>query len=162
MTREDKSSKIKKALRQGFRDGFSKLADRKCYGYDRAIDGTLVINQEESEIEQWIFKSYRSGHSLGKIAKKLEERGTSSPTGQGKWNREAISKLLCNEKFIGSVLLQKMMSEDGYQVKNQGDLDRVLIRNHHFVIISIELFEAVQNVKVVRSKDVTKSEKIDF
>ena len=154
MSTEDKSSKIKEALRQGFLDGTSKLADRKCYGYDRTADGSLIINQQEAEIVKWIFESYCCGNSLGKIAKALEERGIPSPTGRGKWNREAISKLLSNEKYVGSVLLQKTMSEDGNQVKNQGELDRVLIRNHHPAIVSGDLFEVVQHAKLERSSEI--------
>jgi hypothetical protein len=144
MSTEDKSSKIKEALRQGFLNGTSKLADRKCYGYDRTAYGSLVINQKEAAIVKWVFESYRDGDSLGKIAKDMENRGISSPTGKGKWNREAISKLLSNEKYVGSVLLQKTMSEDGCQVKNQGTLDRVLIRNNHPAIVSDELYGVVQ------------------
>jgi len=153
MSTQDKSSKIKEALHQKFLDGTSKLADRKCYGYDRAAGGSLVINQEESEIVRWIFESYRDGDSLGMIANDLENRGIPSPTGKGKWNREAIFKLLSNEKYVGSVLLQKTMSADGCQVKNQGNFDRVLIRNHHPAVISRQLFEAVQRAKLERSKD---------
>jgi site-specific DNA recombinase len=77
------------------------------------------------------------------IAKNLEKRDIPSPTGKGKWSREAISKLLSNEKYVGNVLLQRTMREDGYQMKNQGELDRILIRNHHPAIISVELFEVV-------------------
>lgn len=154
MFTEDKSCRIKAALRQGFVDGISKLADRKCYGYDRAADGSLVINPKESEAVRWIFESYRDGESLGKIAKALEKRGILSPSGKVKWNREAIFKLLSNEKYVGSVLLQKTMSEDGYQMKNQGDFKKVLIRNHHPAIVSGELFEAVQQTKLERSKDI--------
>lgn len=153
MSAEDKSSKIKMALRQGFFTGTSKVADRKCYGYIRTADGSLVINQEEAETVQWIFESYCNGTSLGKIAEGLEKRGALSPTGKTKWNREAISKLLSNEKYVGSVLLQKTISENGYQVKNQGELDRVLIRNHHPAIIPKELFKAVQRTKLERSKE---------
>lgn len=153
MSTEDKSSKIKEALRQGFLDGTSKMADRKCYGYDRTADGSLMINQEEAKIVQWIFESYHDGASFGKIANELERRGIPSPTGKGKWNREAISKLLSNEKYVGSVLLQKTMSEDGYQVKNQGKIDRVLIKNHHPAIVSTDLFEDVQHIKFQRSKN---------
>lgn len=75
MSTEDKSSKIKEALRQGFFDGTSKMADRNCYGYDR----TLMINQEESEIVKWIFESYHDGASFGKIAKELEKHGIPYP-----------------------------------------------------------------------------------
>lgn len=153
MTTDDKSNKIKEALRQGFLDGTSKMADRKCYGYDRTADGSLMINQEEAEIVQWIFESYRNGASFGEIANQLEMRGIPSPTGKGKWNREAISKLLSNEKYVGGVLLQKTMSEDGYQVKNQGKIDRVFIENHHPAIVLIDLFEDVQRIKFQRSKN---------
>jgi hypothetical protein len=158
MYTEDKSSRIREALRQGFVDGTSKLADRKCYGYDRAADGSLVINPEESEIVQWVFENYCDGDSLGKIAKDLEKHGIPSPTGKGKWNREAISKLLSNEKYVGSVLLQKTMSEDGCQVKNQGELNKVLIRNHHTAIVPEGMFEAVQRAKLERSKDISEPE----
>jgi hypothetical protein len=155
MSIENKSDRIKDALRRSFLDGTSKMADRKCYGYDRTADSSLVINQEEAEIVQWIFESYRNGASFGKIANELEKRGIPSPTGKGKWSREAISKLLSNEKYVGSVLLQKTMSEDGLQVKNQGELGRVLIRNHHPAIVSAELFEAVQHAKLERSKEIS-------
>lgn len=153
MSTQDKSSKIKEAIHQGFLDGTSKFAGRKCYGYDRDIDGMLAINQEESENVQYIFESYRDGSSLGKIAKGLEKRSISSPTGKEKWSREAIYKILSNEKYVGSVLLQKTISEYGCQVKNRGKHDRVLIRNHHPAIISEALFEVVQSAKLKRSKD---------
>lgn len=152
MSIENKSDRIKDALRRGFLDGTSKMADRKCYGYDRTADGSLMINQKEAEIVQWIFESYRDGASFGKIANKLEKRKIPSPTGNGKWNREAISKLLSNEKYVGSVLLQKTMSKCGYQTKNQGNLDKILICNHHPAIILPELFEAVQHTKLKRSR----------
>ena len=58
MSMQDKSKQIKEALRQGLLDGTSKLADRKRYRYDRAADGSHVINQEESEIVRRIFERY--------------------------------------------------------------------------------------------------------
>lgn len=143
MSTENTSHKIKEALRQRFLGGTSKLADRKCYGYDRAANSLLLVNQKEAGVVKWIFESYRNGVSFGKITKELEKQGIPSPTGRGKWNREAISKLLSTEKYVGSVLLQK-----------QGELERVLIRNHHPAIFSSELFESVQHAKPERSKEV--------
>lgn len=84
----DKSAQIKAALRGGFRDSTSKLSDRKCFGYDRAQDGSLKINLEEAKTIQWIFESYLSGNSLGEIAGGLES-GMPSPTGKLKWDCEA-------------------------------------------------------------------------
>lgn len=102
-----KSSQIKAALRKGFREGTSKLADRKCYGYCQIPDGVLAIVPQEAEVVVWIFESYLGGSSLGEIAKALEVKQIPSPSGKLKWNHEAISKLLSNEKYVGSVLLQK-------------------------------------------------------
>lgn len=63
-----------------------------------------------------------------------------------------MSKLLSNEKYVGRVLLQKTISFEGYQVKKQGDIDQVLLRNHHSTIVSRELFEAVQKAQLERSQ----------
>ena len=84
MSTRDKSNKIKEAVRQGFLGKISKLADRKCFGYDNTADGTLVINWRESEIVQWIFESNRSSKSFGKIVKDMEKCGIPSPTGRRK------------------------------------------------------------------------------
>lgn len=74
----------------------------------------------------WIFKRYLAGDSLGKIAVGLERQGILSPTGRPKWNREAIDKLLSNEKYTGRVLLQKAVSTGAVQIENNGLMDRYL------------------------------------
>ncbi len=100
-----KSEAIKKGLRKGFQDGSSKMAKRKCYGYDINPDGELVVNPDEVRVVCWIFEQCLAGNSLGKIAAGLERQGIPSPTGRPRWNREAIDKLLSNEKYTGRVLL---------------------------------------------------------
>ena len=52
-----------------------------------------------------IFDHYMAGDSLGNIAAWLESQGIPSPSGKLRWNREAIDKLLSNEKYTGRVLL---------------------------------------------------------
>lgn len=106
----EKSESIRAGLRRGFQDGTSKLAQRRSYGYDTGPNGELIINSDETSIVRWIFERYLSGDSFGKISKALEIRGISSPTGKPKWNREAIDKLLSNEKYTGRVLLQKTIN----------------------------------------------------
>ena len=91
-----KSETIKNGLRKGFLDGSSKMAKRKCFGYDVGPDGELAVNPKEAQVVCWIFKQYLAGNSLGKIATGLEMQGIPSPTGRPKWNREAIDKLLTN------------------------------------------------------------------
>ena len=149
----EKSESIKTSLRQGFQDGSSKMARRKCYGYIVGSNGQLVINSDEAQIVRWIYERYLAGDSLGKIAAGLERQGIPSPTGKSKWNREAIDKLLSNEKYTGRVLLQKTISTGASQIENGGLMDRYLYTDTHEAIISDEMFMAVQQEKLIRTQN---------
>lgn len=146
-----KSEAIKVGLRKGFQDGSSKMARRKCYGYEVGPDGKLTVNPDEAQVVHWIFERYLAGDSLGKIATELEKQGILSPTGKPRWNREAIDKLLSNEKYTGRVLLQKTVSTGTVQIENNGFMDRYLYTGSHEAIISDEIFLAVQQEKLKRS-----------
>ncbi len=152
MNRIEKGVSIKTGLRKGFQDGSSKMARRRCYGYSTTPDGNLTVNPVETEIVRWIFQRYLEGDSLGKIVAGLEQRHVPSPTGKPKWNREAIDKLLSNEKYTGRVLLQKTISTGVSQINNDGLMNRYLYVGNHEAIISDELFQAVQQAKQERSK----------
>ena len=147
-----KSEAIRNGLRKGFQDGSSKMAKRKCYGYDVGPDGKLTVNPDETKVVCWIFERYLAGDSLGKIATGLEHQGILSPTGRPRWNRKAIDKLLSNEKYTGRVLLQKTVSTGAVQIENDGFMDRYLYTDTHEAIISDEMFMAVQREKLNRSK----------
>ena len=148
-----KSEAIKAGLRKGFQDGSSKMARRKCYGYEVGPDGELVVNPDEAKVVCWIFEQYLAGDSLGKIAAGLERQGIPSPTDRPKWNRDAIDKLLSNEKYTGRVLLQKTASTGAVQIENNGLINRFLYTDTHEAIISDEMFMAVQQEKLSRSKE---------
>ena len=147
----EKSESIRAGLRKGFQDGSSKMAQRRCYGYDTGPDGGLVINPDEAVVVRWIFERYLNGDSLGRIAAGLEEQGIPSPTGKPKWNREALNKLLSNEKYTGRVLLQKTISAGGSQIKNDGFMERYLYSDSHEAIISNEIFRDAQKKKLQRA-----------
>ena len=149
----EKSEAIKVGLRKGFQDGSSKMAHRKCYGYEAGPDGELAVNPAEAKVVCWIFEQYLAGDSLGKIAAGLERQGIPSPTGRPKWNREAIDKLLSNEKYTGRVLLQKTVSTGAVQIENDGLMKRYLYTGSHEAIISDEMFIAVQQEKLKRTRD---------
>lgn len=148
-----KSEAIKSGLRKGFQDGTSKMAKRKCYGYTINSDGKLEINPDEAKVVSWIFERYLAGDSLGKIAAGLAKQGILSPTGKSKWNREAIDKLLSNEKYTGRVMLQKIISTGAVQIENDGLMGRYLYTGTHGAIISDDMFMAVQQEKLSRSKE---------
>ena len=148
-----RSEAIKNGLRKGFQDGSSKMAKRKCYGYTINSDGELMVNPDEAKVVYWIFEQYLAGNSLGKIAIGLEKQGIPSPTGRPGWNREATDKLLSNEKYTGRVLLQKTLSTGAVQIENNGLMERYLYTGSHEAIISDEMFMAVQQEKLSRSKE---------
>ncbi len=148
-----KSEAIKAGLRKGFQDGSSKMAHRKCYGYEVSPDGELVVKLGEAQVVCWIFEQYLSGKSLGKISTDLERQGILSPTGRSKWSREAIDKLLSNEKYTGRVLLQKTVSTDAVQIENDGLMEQYLYTGSHEAIISDEMFMVVQQEKLKRTKN---------
>ena len=152
-----KSEHIRMALRKGFADGSSKMAKRKCYGYATDEAGNLTIEPGEAKVVQWIFEQYQTGQSLGKIADGLEARGVLSPTGRSKWNREAIDKLLSNEKYTGRVLLQKTVRFETMQIDNTGFEEQYLYIGAHDAIISDSLFLAVQQQKALRARGVGKA-----
>ena len=158
----EKSESIRAGLRRGFQDGTSKMAQRKCYGYNIGANGELVINPDEAAVVRWIFDRYLNGDSLGKIATGLEEQGIPSPTGKPKWNREALNKLLSNEKYTGRVLLQKTISTGGAQIKNDGFMERYLYSDSHEAIIPDEIFRKAQQKKLQRTNQPEKEPSIQL
>lgn len=50
MSMIQKNESIRAGLRKGFQDGTSKMAQRRCYGYDVGPDGELVINLDEADM----------------------------------------------------------------------------------------------------------------
>ena len=157
-----KSEAIKAGLRKGFQDGSSKMARRKCYGYEVGPDGDLTVNPDEAQVVCWIFERYLAGDSLGKIAAGLERQGIPSPTGRPRWNREAIDKLLSNEKYTGRVMLQKTISTGAVQIENDGLMERYLYAGTHEAIIADEMFMAVQQEKLKRTKNLENKIAMNF
>ena len=147
----EKSEAIRIGLRKGFQDGTSKMAQRRCYGYNTGLDGELVINPDEAAVVRWVFDRYLSGDSLGKIATGLEEQGIPSPTGRPMWNREVLNKLLSNEKYTGRVLLPKTVSAKSSKFKNGDLMPRYLYSDSHEPIIPDKIFKAVQQEKKLRT-----------
>ena len=78
----EKNKFIRDGLQKGFRDGTSKVAQHRCYGYNTDLGGELVLNPDEATITRWTFARYLSGDSLGKIAAGLEAQGIPSPHSQ--------------------------------------------------------------------------------
>ena len=69
------------------------------YGYV-LVDEEIVIRKEKADVVRSIFEYYLAGASLGKIVDMLFAKGIPSPTGNPKWTRAAVDKLLANKKYV--------------------------------------------------------------
>ena len=69
------------------------------YGYV-LIGEKIAMHEEKANIVRSIFEYYLAGASLGKIVDMLFKKGILSPTGNPKWTRAAVDKLLANKKYV--------------------------------------------------------------
>ena len=147
-----KSEQIKAGLHKSFQGGASAKASTVCYGYKVTTTGDLLVYHTEAVIVFHIFERLAAGDSLGQIATSLARMNVASPTGKSMWNRETISKILSNEKYVGDVALGKTKVMDGKQVKVSDIAEQIVVTDHHPALISRELFHAVQQEKQRRGR----------
>ena len=96
-----RSENIKWGIAKGFKDGSSKLYNRKCFGYHQDQEGELIIDEEEAQIIQYIFNIYLNRYSVTAIIRELETLGIKSPTGKDRWHVEVILKpMMLNAKAL--------------------------------------------------------------
>ena len=69
------------------------------YGYVLAGE-EIVVHEGKADVVRSIFEYYLAGASLGKIVDMLFAKDIPSPTGNLKWTRAAVDKLLANKKYI--------------------------------------------------------------
>lgn len=69
------------------------------YGYV-LVGEEIAIHEEKADVVRSIFEYYLTGASLGKIVGMLFVKGIQSPTGNPKWTRAAVDKLLANKKYV--------------------------------------------------------------
>lgn len=137
-------------IKKHFAEG--KTWSDQMLGYQQ-IDGVLHVIPEEAEIVKMIFSDYLSGMGCIAIAKKLQESGF-LPKRAGKWRKSSIDTIIRNEKYCGSLLLQKTFVADHIskkQRKNNGELPMYRVENSHEAIIDAVTFQRVQEEIARRS-----------
>ena len=121
-----------------FRTPSSKYYQRRCYGYKHDGKGHLIIDEKEAEVVRLIFRMSKEGASLLQIAQTLQDQEILSPRGKAVWSRESLSKILNNEKYLGSVALQKTLVINCLshkQIKNIDQMEQYETFNNHEAII---------------------------
>lgn len=117
------------------------------FGYDLK-DGSIIINNAETEIIRKIFNMFLSGMGYLSICRELNESSVIRNEKGTKWVPSAIQYILTNEKYIGDSLWQKSYNTSFpfRKVRNSGELEKFYCSQTHEPIISKEDFEAVQKI----------------
>jgi site-specific DNA recombinase len=117
------------------------------YGYERGENDKPRVIPEQAAVVRRIFQSYLAGSSVPDIKRMLEAEGIAAAGGKPQWSVGALQYMLRNEKYCGDALLQKTFVENCISKKtrkNNGELPKYLVQNHHEAIIDRTLFEKVQ------------------
>jgi len=144
---ESISQNVRWGKRQSFKSGKVAFQYSRIYGYERGEDNRPRVVPEQAAVVKRIFESYLAGMSVASIKLMLEAEGIPAAGGKPKWSEGALQYLLRNEKYCGDALLQKTYIENCINKKmkkNNGELPKYLVKDHHEAIISRSLFELVQ------------------
>lgn len=137
------SENVKWGIRRGFEAG--NMNAFVIYGY-RAVNGQLQVVPEEAAVVRLIFENYLKGFTAAKTEKQLAEMGVLSYRGKH-FSKDAIRRILRQEKYTGNATLQKYYIENHIthkKRKNRGELPQYFVENSHEAIIEPEVFERVQ------------------
>lgn len=88
-----------------------KTLGKRVYGYRKSKDDTFEIDPVTAPIVSEIFQQYNAGMRMVDIVDSLNERGIHSVTG-GPFNMCAVSKILRNEKYIGTYVWGDIRDEN--------------------------------------------------
>lgn len=70
------------------------------YGFEKIPNGMVRMIASQIEVVQRIYQRYIDGASLGTIANELEADQVVSLSGNPKWSRSVIDKILSNGKYV--------------------------------------------------------------
>ena len=142
------SDNVRMGIVYGFQEGKGLLNYTNFLGYrGTGVRGELTIVPREAELIRRIYRRYLEGWSPYMIAALLEERGETTATGGKRWYNSTIYSILGNEKYCGSLLMQKYYTEDFLThrlVKNRGQRPQYYVEDHHEPIVPKTVFYQVQ------------------
>ncbi len=144
---ESISQNVRWGKRQAFKSGKVSFQYSRIYGYERGENDKPRVVPEQAAVVRRIFQSYLAGSSVPDIKRMLEAEGIAAAEGKPQWSVGALQYMLRNEKYCGDALLQKTFVENCISKKtrkNNGELPKYLVQNHHEAIIDRTLFEKVQ------------------
>lgn len=160
---ESISKNVSWGVRQSFKNGNVPMQYARLLGYRKGHDGNAEIIPEEAEVVKEIYRCYLDGMSMNLIADRLNEKGLTTKGGSSPYRKMVVQRILTNEKYTGDALLQKTYVTDCITKKmrkNNGELPKYLVKNHHEPIISRSDFNRVQEEMARRSAKRTIADKL--
>jgi len=128
------------------------------YGFIIDKNGTWHVVTEQKEVIQTIYNKFYEGFTLKEIVKLLSDGDIPTPRNGKYWRVSYLRKLLSNQVYIGNIIYQKKYVKNSFTketVKNNGELPKYLIENHHEAIIDFAIWAEVQ----VKLKDISRGPK---
>lgn len=93
-----------------------------------------------------IFADYLCGMGKLAIANQLNEQGILTKNGN-RWSPKSVLRILRNEKYAGTMLLQRFYSENHItkrKITNEDQLQKYIVDESHPAIIERHIFDGVQ------------------
>ena len=151
---ESLSANVKMGLKMKMKRG-EMIGFNGCLGYDyNPDDKSLSVNEEEADIVRFIYDMYIQGYGTTTIAKRLIELGKKNKKGEVSWHTHGVMGIIKNEKYKGDILLGKTFTTDPIskrRLANMGEEDQFYIRDHHEAIVSREIWDEAEQIRLKRS-----------
>ena len=114
----------------------------------------MYVNEAGAKIVRLIFHKFvNEGKGTHVIARELREEGI-KPMRVKEWQNTVILRIIRNEKYCGDLVQKKTYTPDflSHEKKyNRGQEEFVIIKDHHELIISREMFEEANRILDTRS-----------
>lgn len=159
------SENIKWGIHRKYETGNIKsIPSGKFFGYNKDIEGNLIIDEEQALIVKRVYKEFLDGYGYYQIAEHLTNEGIITETGNNIWSCTTLKKILTNEKYKGDTLFQKTYNTNFLtkkRAKNNGKLPKYYCENTHPNIIEKDIWECVQleferQAKVAKEREMYK------
>ena len=125
--------------------------DKARYGYvSVGKEHKWEIVEQEAEVVRHAFYMAGMCHTYSEITEELNRMEAKNGNGR-EWSNATVANLLRSEKYIGNYLSNqgcRVVDEKGvaHWVKNKGQVEQILIEDHHEALVSEELYNVVQEL----------------
>jgi len=155
------SENMKWRIKMNFQEG--KPWGALLYGYKVDKDEYTII-ESEAEVIRLIYELYLGGLGKEGIARKLNDRGYHTRMGS-KWSDSSVRHILTNYDYTGNLILQKTYKPSYLtkeKRKNNGELIKYHVEEHHDPIVDLETWQKVQDEIERRNAKIKRQESPEY